>query len=97
MLATRFELTCGLLYPFAAGAAVHYVPGRRGPDLLRVLAEQRITHMLAAPRLLASMGQTVEAQLRARLPAAGASCRSETAPRQRQGARRSPTRTPARR
>lgn len=62
-LSHLFELTCGLLYPIAAGAAIHYVPSRRGPDIARVLREQKITHMLAVPQLLGLMGQAVENQL----------------------------------
>lgn len=64
-----FELTCGLLYPLAAGAAIHYIPSRRGPDIVRVLAEQHITHMMVVPQLLGLMGQQIEAQLQANLPA----------------------------
>ena len=65
-----FELTCGLLHPLAAGAAVHYIPSRRGPEILRVLAEQRITHLMVVPQLLSLMGQALDQQLRARVPAA---------------------------
>src|SRR5262249_42106633 len=68
-LSHLFELTCGLLYPFAAGAEIHYVPSRRGPDIVRVLAERRITHMLAVPQLLTRMGQALDEQLQAVLPA----------------------------
>src|SRR5262249_44817413 len=50
-LSHLFELTCGLLYPFSAGAEIHYVPSRRGPDIVRVFTERRITHMLAVPQL----------------------------------------------
>jgi long-chain acyl-CoA synthetase len=67
-LSHLFELTCGLLYPMDAGAAVHYIPSRRGPDIVRVLAEQRITHMMAVPQLLAIMGQTLDQQLQSKLP-----------------------------
>jgi long-chain acyl-CoA synthetase len=67
-LSHLFELTCGLLYPMYAGAAVHYIPSRRGPDIVRVLAEQRITHMMAVPQLLSLMGQALEDQLRKMLP-----------------------------
>jgi long-chain acyl-CoA synthetase len=66
-LSHLFELTCGLLYPLSQGAAIHYVPGRRGPDILRVLSEQRVTDMLGVPQLLVLMGQAVEKQLRASL------------------------------
>ncbi|HLQ33600.1 MAG TPA: AMP-binding protein [Chloroflexota bacterium] len=67
-LSHLFELTCGLLYPLSAGAAIHYVPSRRGRDILRVLSEQRVTHMIAVPQLLTIMGETIEGQLRAKLP-----------------------------
>jgi long-chain acyl-CoA synthetase len=66
-LSHLFELTCGLLYPISAGAAVHYVPTRRGPDIVRVLREQKITHMLAVPQLLGLMGQALESQLQSKL------------------------------
>ena len=68
-LSHLFEFTCGLLYPLSRGAAVHYVPSRRAPDVLRVMTEQRITHMIAVPQLLALMGQALEGQLAAKLPA----------------------------
>jgi long-chain acyl-CoA synthetase len=68
-LSHLFELTVGLLYPLSAGAAIHYIPSRRGPDIARVLAEQRITHMIAVPQLLALMGHALDDQLRAKLPA----------------------------
>jgi long-chain acyl-CoA synthetase len=67
-LSHLFELTCGLLYPLDAGAAVHYIPSRRGPDIVRVLAEQRVTHMMAVPQLLAMMGHALDQQLQAALP-----------------------------
>jgi long-chain acyl-CoA synthetase len=67
-LSHLFELTCGMLYPLAAGAAVHYIPSRRGPDVIRVLAEQRVTHMMVVPQLLGLMGQQIEQQLRRSLP-----------------------------
>ena len=67
-LSHLFELTCGLLYPLDAGAAIHYIPSRRGPDIVRVLAEQHITHMMAVPQLLGPMGQALDQQLRAALP-----------------------------
>ncbi|HYW88813.1 MAG TPA: AMP-binding protein, partial [Chloroflexota bacterium] len=68
-LSHLFELTCGLLYPLAAGAAIHYIPTRRGPDIVRVLAEQHITHMMVVPQLLVLMGQQIDSQLRSILPA----------------------------
>ena len=67
-LSHLFELTGGLLYPLAAGAAIHSIPSRRGPDIVRVLSEQHITHMMAVPQLLGMMGQALDEQLRARLP-----------------------------
>src|SRR5262249_3994947 len=67
-LSHLFELTCGLLYPLAMGAAIHYIPSRRGPDVVRVLYDQRITHMIAVPQLLTLMGRALDGELRARLP-----------------------------
>ena len=67
-LSHLFELTCGLLYPLAAGAAIHYIPSRRGPDIIRVLSEQHITHMMVVPQLLELMGDQIDAQLRSALP-----------------------------
>ena len=67
-LSHLFELTCGLLYPLACGAAIHYVPSRRGPDIVRVLREQRITHMIAVPQLLTLMGAALQQQLQSKLP-----------------------------
>jgi long-chain acyl-CoA synthetase len=69
-LSHLFELSCGLLYPMLVGAAVHYIPSRRPNDVVRVLQEQRITHMMAVPQLLALMGKALEQRLRSRLPAA---------------------------
>ncbi|HEY3063933.1 MAG TPA: AMP-binding protein [Chloroflexota bacterium] len=67
-LSHLFELTCGLLYPLSRGAAIHYIPSRRGPDVVRVLADQHITHMMAVPQLLTLMGNALEQRLQARLP-----------------------------
>lgn len=67
-LSHLFEMTCGLIYPLAEGAAIHYVPSRRGPDIVRVLFEQRITHMIVVPQLLAAMGQALDKQLQNSLP-----------------------------
>jgi long-chain acyl-CoA synthetase len=69
-LSHLFELTCGLLYPLAVGAAIHYIPTRRGPDIVRVLNEQHITHMMVVPQLLVLMGQQIDSQLRSTLPSA---------------------------
>ena len=69
-LSHLFELTCGLLYPMLRGAAVHYIPSRRGSDVVRVLLEQRVTHMMAVPQLLSLMGNALEQRLQSRLPAA---------------------------
>jgi long-chain acyl-CoA synthetase len=68
-LSHLFELTCGLLYPMLRGAAVHYIPSRRGTDIVRVLEQQRITHMMAVPQLLSLMGNALEQRLQSRLPA----------------------------
>ncbi|HZQ34701.1 MAG TPA: AMP-binding protein, partial [Dehalococcoidia bacterium] len=68
-LSHLFELTVGLLYPLSCGAAIHYIPSRRGPDVVRVLKEQRVTHMIAVPQLLQTMGEALEQQLDQRLPA----------------------------
>jgi long-chain acyl-CoA synthetase len=67
-LSHLFELTCGLLYPISQGAAIHYVPSRRGSDILRVFQDQRISHMIAVPQLLTLMGQALDEQLRASVP-----------------------------
>jgi long-chain acyl-CoA synthetase len=67
-LSHLFELTCGLLYPMLRGAAVHYIPSRRGADIVRVLKEQRVTHMMAVPQLLSLMGNALEQRLQSRLP-----------------------------
>lgn len=67
-LSHLFELMAGLLYPLYRGAEVHYIPSRRPPDILRVLSEQRITHMMAVPQLLTLMGSSLEEQLRTKLP-----------------------------
>jgi long-chain acyl-CoA synthetase len=67
-LSHLFELTVGLLYPLAQGAAIHYVPSRRGPDVVRVFAEQHVTHLIGVPQLLTLMGQALDAQLRESLP-----------------------------
>ena len=67
-LSHLFDLTCGLLYPMLRGAAVHYIPTRRGADIVRVLQEQRVTHMMAVPQLLTLMGNALEQRLQARLP-----------------------------
>src|SRR5258708_2556547 len=88
-LSHLFELTCGMLYPLSQGAAIHYVPSRRGTDILRVFQEQRITHMIAVPQLLSLMGQALDEQLRARLPPALYRLLLATADRLPLGARRS--------
>ncbi len=67
-LSHLFELTVGLLYPLSRGAAIHYVPSRRGPDILRVLKEQRITHIIAVPQLLTLMGTALDERVRGLLP-----------------------------
>jgi long-chain acyl-CoA synthetase len=70
-LSHLFELTAGMLYPLAAGAAIHYIPSRRGPDILRVLSEQRITHVLVVPQLLVLLGDAIEDELQRRLSGPG--------------------------
>src|SRR5437763_1772018 len=65
-LSHLFELTCGLLYPLLRGAAVHYIPSRRGADIVRVLKDKRVTHMMAVPQLLMLMGNALEQQLQSR-------------------------------
>jgi long-chain acyl-CoA synthetase len=87
-LSHLFELTVGLLYPLAHGAAIHYVPSRRGPEIVRVFAEQRITHMLAVPQLLTLMGQAADERLRAALPGPVYRAMIELAPRLPLAARR---------
>jgi long-chain acyl-CoA synthetase len=67
-LSHLFELTAGLLYPLSQGAAIHYIPSRRGPDIVRVLKEQRITHMVVVPQVLQLMGATLHEQLEKQLP-----------------------------
>ncbi len=67
-LSHLFELSCGLLYPLSRGAAVHYIPSRRGADIVRVLEEQRVTHMMAVPQLLSLMGSALEERLKSQLP-----------------------------
>jgi long-chain acyl-CoA synthetase len=67
-LSHLFELTVGMLYPLSCGAEIHYIPSRRAPDIVRVLSEQRITHMAVVPQLLARMGQALDDQLSAKLP-----------------------------
>lgn len=62
-LSHLFEMTGGLLYPLSRGAAIHYVPSRRGPDILGVLQAQRVTHMIAVPQLLTLMGRALDEQL----------------------------------
>ena len=80
-LSHLFELVCGLLYPLSQGAAIHYIPSRRAPDILRVLNEQRITHMNVVPQLLTLMGDGLDAQLRAKLPSPAYRVLHQLAPR----------------
>lgn len=63
-LSHLFELVCGLLFPLAQGASIHYIPSRRAPDILRVLTERKITHMNLVPQVLSLMGNALEEQLR---------------------------------
>ncbi|MCC6628297.1 MAG: AMP-binding protein [Chloroflexi bacterium] len=76
-----FELACGLLYPLRHGASVHYIPSRRPPDILRVLREQRITHMLVVPQLLSLMGAALVRKLEERLTVRGCRALLSIAPR----------------
>lgn len=62
-LSHLFELTCGMLYPLISGAAVAYIPSRKGPDIVRVLREQRVTHMIVVPQVLALMGTAAQDRL----------------------------------
>lgn len=66
-LSHAFELGT-LVYAVGAGAATHYVPSRRGPDILRVLKEQRITHMIVVPQVLTTMGRALDERLQASVP-----------------------------
>lgn len=59
-LSHLFELTAGLLYPFAAGAGIYYVNSRRGSDVVDALDRQRVTHLIAVPQVAALLGQGVE-------------------------------------
>lgn len=67
-LSHAFELGT-LVYAISAGAATHYVPSRRGPDILRVLQEQQITHMIVVPQIVTMMGRALQDQLQTRVPA----------------------------
>lgn len=69
-LSHLFSLSCGLLYPLSRGAAIHFVPSRRGPEIVRVLREQRITHMIGVPQLLEGMTRALDERLRGTLPPA---------------------------
>jgi long-chain acyl-CoA synthetase len=87
-LSHLFELTGGLLYPLASGAAIHYIPSRRAPDIVRVFQEQQITHMIAVPQLLTLMGRALEEQLAAKLPSGVVNALTGLADRLPIGARR---------
>ena len=62
-LSHLFELTCGMIYPLIRGACIEYIPSRKGPDIVRVLAEQHVSHMVAVPQVLALMGAAAEERL----------------------------------
>jgi long-chain acyl-CoA synthetase len=64
-LSHLFEFTVGMLYPLLRGASVSYVPSRRGDDIVRVLQEQRVTHMLLVPQVLSVMGDAVRQRMEA--------------------------------
>jgi long-chain acyl-CoA synthetase len=66
-LSHLFELTCGMLYPIIQGACVEYIPSRKGPDIVRVLHEQRVSHMVVVPQVLALMGAAAADRLRGSL------------------------------
>lgn len=68
-LSHLYELTAGLLCSLNGGASIHYVPSRRSADIVRVMQEQHITHMIAVPQLLIMMGNALDEQLRTQLPA----------------------------
>lgn len=68
-LSHLFELTCGMLYPIIQGATVEYIPSRKGPDIVRVLSERRVTHMVVVPQVLALMGAAAADRLRGMLGA----------------------------
>ncbi|HEX3244026.1 MAG TPA: AMP-binding protein, partial [Chloroflexota bacterium] len=78
----------GELYALSAGAAIHYVPSRRPADVLRVLSEQRITHMVVVPQLLTIMGRSIEQELAEKLPERALSWARALAPRLPLSARR---------
>ncbi len=59
-----YELSCGMIYPIVQGAHVAYIPSRKGPDIVRVLKEQRVTHMVVVPQVLSLMGGAAEERLR---------------------------------
>jgi long-chain acyl-CoA synthetase len=59
-----FELSCGMIYPIVQGAYIAYIPSRKGPDIVRVLKEQRVTHMVVVPQVLGLMGSAAEERLR---------------------------------
>ena len=66
-LSHLFELTCGMNFPLVQGAYVAYVPSRKGPDIVRVLQEQRATHLIVVPQVLTLMGAAAEERLTALL------------------------------
>lgn len=68
-LSHLFELTCGMNFPLVQGAYVAYVPSRKGPDIVRVLHEQRATHLIVVPQVLTLMGTAAEERLTALLGA----------------------------
>ncbi len=59
-----YELSCGMIYPIVHGAHVAYIPSRKGPDIVRVLKEQRVTHMVVVPQVLSLMGGAAEERLK---------------------------------
>ena len=87
-LSHLFELTCGMLYPLVQGATVEYIPSRKGPDIVRVLSEQRVTHMVVVPQVLALMGAAAAERLRGMLGASRYEALLRLADRLPMGARR---------
>lgn len=67
-LSHLYEFTAGMIYPLYMGAQIHYIPSRRPADILRVLNEQKVTHMNAVPQLLTAMKRGLEEQLKSKLP-----------------------------
>jgi long-chain acyl-CoA synthetase len=63
-LSHLFEMTCGFLYPLTQGAVVEYIPSRKGPDIVRVLHERHVTHVVMVPQIAGLMGAAAEERMR---------------------------------